>query len=97
MLRLKTFKVPEDLALRLSNRTALLPQQTRGKVTRGYVERLLQNPPAVLPSVDETRLVLRSYYLTPKQDDALTALALKLNVTKGKLFRLALASALGTR
>ncbi len=91
-MRLRTFKISDSQALRLSNRASGNSENTADLV-RKYLDSFLENPEVFVPTEPDT---LRSYYLTVEQDVKLTELSKKLNLTKGTLFRIAIDKSLGT-
>jgi hypothetical protein len=98
-LRLRTFKVPEDIELRLSNRAEGLGQN-KADLARQYVDEMLAAND--VPQISETGapLVLRTYYLTPEQDSKLESWSERAarsgtRPSKGQLFRAALIRGLG--
>lgn len=96
-LRLRVFKITDEHALRLSNR-ATLSGEYAANLARKYLDEFLADPtvPDVLSPIKEnSKIVLRSYYLTEEQDIKLSELAEKLQVTKGELFRKAIHKGLG--
>ena len=98
-LRLRTFKVPEDIELRLSHH-AEGRGESKADVARRYLDEMLAS--GTLPTVRETGapLVLRTYYLSPEQDAKLESLIRSAarqgeHLSKGELFRAALIRGLG--
>lgn len=103
-LRLRTFKIPEQIAVLLANRADALGV-SKAALARELIDDLLNNPPSTTAELsnENYKLVLRGYYLSPKQDDGLGALAEMLTrdleeyVSKGRLVRTGLANGLGLR
>jgi hypothetical protein len=95
-MRLRTFKVLEEQALRLSNRAAAVGESPADLV-RQFVDEFFTNPqiPTATYSLED-KIVLRSFYLTEYQDDRLAWLAKQHKVTIGMLFRQVISKGLGT-
>lgn len=91
-MRLRTFHVNGNQALRLSNRCYLSSPSQTDEINE-YIEKFLDNP-EIIPSTEPT--ALRSYYLSDENDIKLGELSKKLGVSKGTLFRIALDKGLGT-
>ena len=96
-MRLRTFNIPDEHALRLSNR-AIFFNLNPADLVRKYLDEFLANPTMpdqVSPLKENDKIVLRSYYLTDEQDIKLSELAGQLQTTKGELFRKAIHKGLG--
>lgn len=95
MMILRVFNVPDELLLRIANRAAG-QGVTSSDVVRSFIDEwlLLEQKPL---RDDVNLTTARSFYLTRKQDKALTEFAEKSNstVTKGMAFRAALIHGIG--
>lgn len=92
-LRLRVFHLPDDFALRLVER-AHSQGVVAADLVREYIDQYINHQKLVYIA-DDKRTVLRSYYLTKDQDEALKGIAFKFQTTKGKIFRSAMAQGLG--